>query len=171
VLLKDTFRENLPKQLGYIEGAIKSHYKDQSADALLECFPEGITVFSQCRDDAVDNHLQILITALTARTPPLGTMPATALGDASGLMSTWLAIYSASETSSANKTATESEKRIARKALTGELFLNLLFLASLFPGQPEKAALYMRQSLLQNLPDPEEEPENPVQPVPSPPVP
>lgn len=163
VLLKDTFRENLPKQIGYIEAAIVSFFKDQSSEVLLECFPEGITVFTRCRDDAVNNHLNQLVTALTARSTPNGPMPANTLSDAGGLQSTWLAVYGASETSSANKTATEVEKRAARKALTDELFLNLLFLASLFPGQPEKAADFMRQSLLKN-PDSPEEPENGGQP-------
>lgn len=166
VLLKDTFRENLSKQLGYIEAAIKSHYKAQSDDVLLECFPEGLTAFSQCRDDKLNNHLNTLVTALMARTAPSGTLPPGVLGDASGLLSTWLAIYAASETSSANKTATESEKRTARKALAIELYVNLHFLAGLFPGQPDKAALYMRQSLLQNPDSPEDEPENPAPPVP-----
>ena len=82
-------------------------------------------------------------------------MPPGALGDAGGLLSTWLAVYAASESSSASKAATESEKRAARKALEQKLFLNLLFLASLFPGQPEKTALYTRQSLLRNPDSPE----------------
>jgi hypothetical protein len=159
--IKDTFRANLPKQIGYIEAAIVSFFKDQSPDVLLECFPEGITVFSQCRDDAVNNHLNQLVTALSARTTPNGPMPNPALGDAGGLLSTWIAIYSASETSSSNKAATEVEKRAARKSLQHELFLNLLFLAALFPGQPEKAEDFMRQSLLENPATPPTEPENP----------
>jgi hypothetical protein len=159
VMLKDQFRRSLPEQLGYIQGAIKSFFKAQSPEVLLECFPEGLTVFSQCRDDAVNNHLTELVTALTARSAPTGPMPANALGDAGGLLSTWIAIYSASETSSAHKSSTEVEKRAARKALQLELFLNLLFLAAQFPNQPEKAADFMRQSLLQN-PDTPPPPEN-----------
>ena len=155
VMLKEQFRASLPEQLGYIEAAIRAHYKGGSGDVLLECFPEGLTVFSQCRDDKLNNHLQILVSALEARTVPQGTLPPGALGDAGGLLSTWLAVYAASESSSASKAATESEKRAARKALEQELFLNLLFLASLFPGQPEKAALYTRQSLLRNPDSPE----------------
>lgn len=166
VMLKDQFRTSLPEQLGYIEGAIKSFFKAQAPEVLLECFPEGLTVFSQCRDDAVNNHLARLSSALTARsTPGGGPMPPAALNDANGLLSTWIAIYSASETSSANKAATEAEKRTARKALQLELFRNLLFLASLYPGQPEKAADFMRQSLLENPATPEE-PEPPAPPVP-----
>lgn len=161
VMVKDQFRASLPEQVGYIAAAIEAHFKAAAEGHLLECFPQGLTVFSQCRDDAVNNHLMTLINGLSPLTTPLGSMPATALSDASGLHSTWLAIYAASETSSANKTATESEKRTARKALAKELFLNLTFLAGLFPGQPDKAALYMRQSLLEN-PDTPEEPENPV---------
>ena len=168
VMIKDQFRTSLSVQLGYIEGAIKSFFKAQSPEVLLECFPEGLTAIAKSRDDGVNNHLMRLVTALTARTVPTGSMPATTLNDASGLLSTWTAIYAASESSSANKTATENEKRAARKNLQFELFTNLLFLAGQFPGETDKATLFMRQSLLENPTRSEEEPEPPAPPAPTP---
>lgn len=94
----------------------------------------------------------------------ISPLPANVLGDANALLNTLTDIYAASEISSANKTATESEKSTARKALKKELFPTLLFLAAQFPGQPEDAALYMRQTLLENPATPEQ-PENPGPPV------
>ena len=158
VMLKDQFRQSLPKYLEFIEGAIRGHYKLQSDGPVLECFPGGRTVFTTCVDEHLNNHLSTLVTALTAHSTPNGPMPNGALSDAGGLLSTWLALYGASETSSANKTATEAGKRTARTNLQLELFLNLLFLAQTFPKQPDQAALYMRQSLLEDQPAAEEEP-------------
>ena len=44
----------------------------------------------------MDDHLQALVAALT---PLAAAMGATALSDASGLLSTWIALYAASEAS------------------------------------------------------------------------
>jgi len=161
VMLKDQYRQSLPGHLEYIEAAIRTTYKTQAAAPVLECFPQGRTVFTTCTDDHLNNHLSTLVTQLTALTTPNGPMPGVPLADASGLLSTWIGLYAASETSTANKTATESEKKTARKALQKELFLNLLFLAQSFPGEDDKAALYTRQSLLEDTPAEEEEPEPP----------
>jgi hypothetical protein len=162
VMLKDQYRTTLPGHLEYIEAAIRATYKGAADAPVLECFPQGRTIFAKCTDDHLNNHLSTLVTQLTALTVPNGPMPNSALGDAGGLQSTWLALYGASESSSANKTATEEGKRTTRTALQLELFRNLLFLALTFPKEPEKAALYMRQSLLEDHPSEEEEPENPT---------
>ena len=44
------------------------------------------------------------------------------------------------------------ELSVARTALALELFFNLLAIAGLYPGQPEKLALFMRQDLLEDHP-------------------
>ena len=167
VMLKDQYRKSLPANLEYIEAAIRAHYKTAAAAPVLECFPQGRTVFTTCVDEHLNNHLSTLVNGLTALSVPSGPMPAGALGDASGLLSTWISLYAASETSSANKTATEDGKRTARRALQLELGINLLFLAQNFLRQPEKAALFTRQYLLGGQPaGGDEEPEPPAPPPP-----
>ncbi|MCX6857398.1 MAG: hypothetical protein NTV80_21110 [Verrucomicrobia bacterium] len=52
---------------------------------------------------------------------------------------------------------------MARENLQLMLFLNLCKLMEMFPRQPEKLTLYMRQDLLEN-PESGEEPEPPVVP-------
>jgi hypothetical protein len=71
---------------------------------------------------------------------------------AGGLLSTWLAIWGASETAGGAKTATQEQKKTARENLQLELFRNLLHIALNFPRQPEKLPLYMQQSLLEDHP-------------------
>ena len=88
-----------------------------------------------------------LINALTAHSTALGPNP---LGDANGLLSTWTAVYAASESSTGAKTTSEDAKRTARLALQLELFKNLLTIAMNFAREPEKVSLYMRQSLLED---------------------
>ena len=80
------------------------------------------------------------------------------VGNAGGLLSSWIAVYNASETSTAAKTTTQEGKKVARENLQLELFFNLLEIAKAFPRQPEKLALYMTQSLLEDPAAPEPEP-------------
>ncbi len=81
-MAKDTFRKALPGNLAKIGGVVVGKYGDKSPE-LTECFPQGRTVFGDCTDDAVENHLQTLIVALTAHQADLG---AAVVADASGLL-------------------------------------------------------------------------------------
>lgn len=146
IMAKDTFRENLPEKIAMIHAAVVAKF-GPNAPEITECFPGGRSIFSSCADDAVNNHLQTLINALTAHQQALGPNP---LGDANGLLSTWTAVYAASESSTGAKTTSEDAKRKARLALQLELFKNLLTLAMNFAREPEKVTLYMRQSLLED---------------------
>ena len=67
------------------------------------------------------------------------------------IQNVWAAIHAASESSTGAKTATEESWRQARENLQIELFHNLLQVAGMFPGQPEKLHLYMQQHLLEKL--------------------
>ncbi len=148
VQVKDTFREVLPEQVAKIFAAVAARY-GMSAPEVAECFPFGRKIFSDCRDDKVENHLQALINGLTPHTADLGPQP---LADAGGLLSTWLAVYAASESSTGAKTSTQEGKRNARLNLQLELFKNVLTLGLNFARQPEKLSLYMRQDLLETHP-------------------
>ena len=138
--VKDTFRTDLPGAVAKICAAVVAQYGDGSPE-VVECCPQGRTVFSSCRDDQVQNHLQTL--------------------------DNWMIVYNASEAATGAKTTTQEEKRMARENLQLMLFLNLLKLAEMFPRQPEKLAMYMQQHLLENPeasePDPEPEPEPPAE--------
>ena len=102
--------------------------------------------------------MRTLATGLMAHSAELGPEPANNVG---GLLSTWLAIYSASESSTGAKTTTQAGKAQARLNLQLELFFNLLEIAKNSPRQPEKLDLYMQQTLLEDHPAEEPEPPTP----------
>lgn len=147
-MAKDTFREALPGNIAKLHAAVVAKF-GPDAPELAECFPQGRTVFIKCTDDRVENHLQTLINGLNAHVAQLGAQPA---ADATGLLSTWLAVYGASESSTAAKTTTQEGKKNARLGLQLELFKNLLTIALNFPRQPAQLALFMQQSLLEDHP-------------------
>lgn len=60
--------------------------------------------------------------------------------------------YSASKRAGGAKTATQEGNRAARENLQLMLHLNLLKLAQMLPRQPNKAELYLQQSLLEDHP-------------------
>jgi hypothetical protein len=155
---KDTFRETtLPKAVERIESGFISAF-DGDSPVLMEALPNGRTIFTTCRDDQVGTHVQTLLNAVTTHTASLAPAIVTL---ATNLKTNWLATYSASETSTGDKTTTEEEKQLARENLQLMLFLNLLKLSEMFPRQPDQLALYMRQDLLEG-PEAPEEPEPPT---------
>jgi hypothetical protein len=160
-LVKDTFRKNLPKNVEKIWAVVVAQYGSESAQ-VLECFPLGRAVFSTsgCTDDHLENHLQTMLTGVIAHQAELG---ATVVSNAGGLLSTWIAVYTASEVSTGAKSMTQAGKKTAQENLQLELFYNLLEIAKAFPRQPEKLDLFMQQSLLEDHPA---EPEPPAPPTP-----
>ena len=156
--IKDGFRAALPEKLAVIHASLVAKYGPNGAP-VTECFPHGRKIFSECRDDAVENHLQILVAALTPYVPEMGPQ---ALSDAGGLLSTWVVTYAASESSTGAKTTTEEGKRNARLNLQLELHKNVLTLAMEFARQPDKCALYLRQDLLETHPPLTGEEESPA---------
>lgn len=169
---KDTFREVLPKHLGKVHAKVAAHY-GVDAPELNQAFPNGREIFHTCPDDQVSANLQAVINGITPLASAMGALGAAALGDASGLLSTWTALYAASESTTGAKTNTESEKRDAKNLLAAQMHLTLLTLALHFVAEAkaagrsitdeealEKAALYFRQDLFEDPSSPEE-PENP----------
>ncbi len=160
---KDDFREKtIPPAVERIEAGLIAAYTSAST-VLIEALPNGRTIFSTCRDDEVEMHLQTLLTVVTAHAadlvPAIVTLATTLKND-------WVAIHTASESSTGAKTTTEEGKRLARENLQLMLFLNLLKLSEMFARQPEKLSLYMQQHLLE-IPgsgDDEEEPPAPTPP-------
>lgn len=161
-MAKDNFRSSLPAAVTKIVAAVIAQYGDGSPE-VTECVPNGRSIFSTCRDDQVEVHLQTLVNALTTHQADLGAPLVTT---ATNLKTAWVTIYTASESATGAKTTTEEGKQMARENLQLMLFLNLLKLAEMFPRQPEKLKLYMMQHLLENPSSPEE-----PEPPPAPPTP
>lgn len=145
---KNAFREALPGHIAKLYAAVVAKYGAESPQ-VTNCFPQGRTIFSTCTDDLMSPHLQALSNWLSAHQPDLGPQPA---NDAGGLLSTWTALYAASESSTAAKASTEEARRAARANLQLELFKNLLAIAAVYARQPEQISLFMQQSLLEDHP-------------------
>lgn len=162
---KDTFLKTLPATMAKLCAVVTVKYGDKSPE-FSECCPQGRTVFSHAADDKIESHIQTFINGVTAHQADLGAQVVT---DATAVKTAWLAVYSASEASTGNKTATQESKRLARENLQLMLFLNLLKIAEVFARQPEKLDVYMQQSLLEDHPrTPAAPPAPPATPTPTP---
>jgi len=159
-MAKESYREQLAKKVAMIHAVVVAKFGPDSTQ-LAECFPQGRSAFTKATDDRVDNHLEILITGLTAHQAELGAQVVT---DATTLKTGWDAVYTASESSTGARAQTQEGKRMARENLQLMLFLNLLKIAEMFPRQPQKLALYMQQSLLEDHPISQPEPPQPPTP-------
>ncbi len=147
--VKDDFHANLAENVARIGAVVVSKFGADTPE-ITDCLPHGHAVFSECRDDQVAAHLQKLIDGVTALQPSLGPVPVT---DASNLQAAWTTVYKASEISTTRNTSSQESKNAARADLQDVLFVNLLEIAGMFPGQPDKLDRYMRQSLLENPPE------------------
>ena len=159
---KDDFRTSIPAGVAKIVAAVIAEFGPASPE-VIECVPQGRTIFSTCQDDEISGHLQTLINGVTAHQATLGAPLVT---KATNLKTAWVTIYNASEASAGAKTVSEQEKKLARENLQLMLYLNLVKLMEMFPRQPEKLALYMQQSLLEVPSGPEEEEPPPAPPTP-----
>jgi hypothetical protein len=160
VKAKDDFRAVLSIEIGKVYGQVIGRY-GEDAPEVVECFPEGRSIFSRCTDDTLATKLQATINGVTAHQADLG---APLVAQATAIKTAWMAVYSSTDTATANVTTTQEGKAMARANLQLMLFLNLVKLMEMFPGQPEKCDLYMQQSLLEDHPQQEEEPPAPPTP-------
>lgn len=159
---KDAFREALPENIRRIHAAVVAAFGDPSPE-LTDCFPEGRTVYTTCRDEELNNKLGQLVACLTPKQAQIG---ATAVTNAAGLLSTWTTLYAALDTAMAQRTATAGTRDTDKANLQLQLYLNVLALAALFPDQPDKCDVYCPQQYLRNRQATPEEPENPTPPTP-----
>lgn len=176
---KGIFRKSLPEHIGGIHAKFTGHYGIKSP-LITAVFPNGRELFARCPDDDLSHHLGGLITNLTPHIPAMGIVGTQAINDANGLLSTWLGLFAASESSTGAKTTTEKEKRAAKENLAAKLHVALLTIAldkakeastlkkAVTDAQAETLAkLYFRQDLLEDPGTPEdEEPAPPAPPTP-----
>jgi hypothetical protein len=145
---KNAFRAALPGNILTIYATVLTHFGPTSPE-MDEIFVSGRGVFGDCADDHLENHLQTTLAGLTAHVAVLG---APVVADATGLLTSWLAIYGASESSTGAATTTQGGKAAARLALQLDLFKNLLTVALNFPTDPSTLTMYMTQSFLEDHP-------------------
>ncbi len=143
-LTKDLFRESLLEAIRPIYGYALGAFNNPSPE-MSRIFPKGRRIFTICRDDALEGHLQVLVEGLTDYQSELGPE---VVADATDLLSQWTVIYQNSEAVTGGKTATEAEKREARATLETELFLTMADIIHMYPDDPGRYSLYMQQHLL-----------------------
>jgi hypothetical protein len=158
---KDAFRAGLPPRIAKLAAAVTAKWGEDS-EQWTECFPQGRTIFSTSTDDSLGMHIGQLKDAMSEYAAQLG---AEVIADVTAVQTGWTTVYNKSEESEAKKDASLADKKAARENLQLMLFLDLLKLAEMFARQPEKLALYMKQSLLE-APSHEEEPPPPTPPTP-----
>ena len=176
---KGIFRDSLSRHIGKLHAKVTGHF-GPGDPAITTIFAGGREIFGDCQDDDLRHHLEGVLANLTPHVPAMGATGTQALSDISGLISTWLALFAASESSTGAKTTTEKEKRAAKDNLAAKLHVALLTLAlqqateasalkkAVTSEQAETlAALYFRQDLLEDPGSPEdEEPAPPAPPTP-----
>lgn len=151
-LAKDTFRKALLENIRPVYGALLNKFNDPSPQ-MTTCFPLGRSIFQTETDDTLRNRLETLVNGLATLIPVMGSE---AHGIASSLLSTWIGLYSASETASGTKTATQLEKNTARAILEKQLTINLLAVAQQHVGNEAMADTYFQQHLLEDPAAPED---------------
>ena len=147
-IAKNQFRASLPGNIQSVYGMVLAHFPQNSPE-MAQIFNEGRGVFDKCADDKLKMHLETTLAGVTAHVAVLG---APLVADMTGLLTTWNALYAASESSTGAATTTQEGKHAARLELQLDLYKNLATMMLNFPRQPEKLSLYMRQDLLEDHP-------------------
>jgi len=147
---KVAFRDALPANIARIHAAVVAAF-GPNAPEVTECFPEGRSVFNACRDEQLNNKLEILVAALVPKAAAVGQLH---VNNAGGLLSAWTATHAAQGTAMATSGATDASRNAARAVLRLELFKNVLTLALNFPDDLAKADLYCPQQYLRNAQQP-----------------
>ena len=143
--IKKAFRAALPGQIAEIYVGLAA-VVGAFSPILLECFPQGRSIFSRCKEGEVDDYLQMLAVGLSHHATNL---PPELAARVAGLITTWNAIYEAASTAKGTKKTTSLSRKELRTALEAELFKNALMLAILFPDNEAKAAQYCPKYLLE----------------------
>jgi hypothetical protein len=142
---KENFVAALPANVAKVYGAVLAVF-GPNAPEMTEFFPLGRTVFSQCANEQLNNHLEQLAAAVTAHAAALPAATATL---ASGLVTGWAAVYSAAGAAKDAKGVSALARDAAIQALRVELFKNIMTCGLYFPDDTDKAELLFPQYLLE----------------------
>ena len=142
--LKDTFRAMLVEIIGRLYSAVAAKFGMKSAE-LLRVFPHGRSIFTQCKQESLNNYLQQLATGIAAYAQALGP---DVVAQANNLVTTWNSLYQEASESQRLKKGVAVSRQALRTALEVELWKNVLWVAYNFPGDEAKMKLYCPQELL-----------------------
>ena len=143
---KRAFRIALPANVAKLYGAAIAVFGPHGVE-LVTLFPQGRDIFSHCRDEQLNNHLDQLVASVTLLVGQLGQNAVTL---ATNLATTWDSLFHSQGTAKDTKDATALELKALRKTLKDELYLNLLVLAQVFFLDEEKGAFFCPQQKLRN---------------------
>jgi hypothetical protein len=141
---KDGFRDNLPPQIRRIHGAVAAAFGDPSPE-LTECFPEGRSIFHSCPDEQLNNKLAQMVACITPKSAQVGASIVTL---ATNLKTQWEQIFAQQDSAIGDHEMMADQRDAARKALSTELQLNVLAVATQFPGDVSKCDYYFPQQYL-----------------------
>lgn len=139
---KEDFRNNLPLHIRRIYGAVAGVYGDPSVE-ITECFPQGRSLFRDCRDEQLNNHLGQLVACLANK-----TVDASIKTLAQAQLTNWNAIYTAQGTAKDDVNVTAEVRAAKRAALEMQLYKNILTVALEYPGDFAKCDYYFPQQYL-----------------------
>jgi hypothetical protein len=142
--IKNDFREALPAHIRRVHGAVAGAFGDPSPE-MTECFPQGRRVYSECKDEELNNKLGQLVACLTPKSAQVG---ATIVTLATNLKTQWQSIFSQQDQAMSDREVTAEGRDTARTELAEELFLNLLLLVETYPNDLAKCDYYCPQQYL-----------------------
>lgn len=145
-LNKNNQRKAIPGQLAKVHATVIAKYGKDSAE-MLECFPKGLSIFSTCRDEQMENELQITLAGITAHQADLGAEVVGVLG---AILSAWISTYALQGGAKSQAKASGGDLGTLRAALELECQKNALFTALTFPLDGVKGMYYLPQELLRN---------------------
>ena len=145
-LAKDAFLAALPDQITMIHSAVVAKYGPKSGDVML-IFPQGRSIFTQCRQEALKGHLTQMSTAINPYSVSLGQI---VVDNAANLLATWTSLYQEASTAKQTAKGVAESRQTKRAALEVELYKNLAWVIYHFPADAGKLRLYCPQELLFN---------------------
>lgn len=145
---KKAFRASLSTAIAKIYAGVEAAYGPDASE-VIECFPKGKTIYGICKDEALQERLQQLVSALTGKVSKVGQAH---LDSAAALLASWTGLYSTQCAAKGTKLATAAQIKTAQDTLAEELYRNLLTLALQFLEDESKVALYFPEELLINHP-------------------
>ena len=143
---KKAFRRALTTQVATYYGLVQGQFGADSA-VVLECFPKGRSVFTNCREAQLAKELKTLADGLAHHA---NVLPAPAVAAATALGATWAGLLG-NQTSALTEHAAQADQIDAAQAgLARALFRNVLWIGYHFADDEAKCMFYNPQHLLEN---------------------
>jgi hypothetical protein len=128
------------------EGKIRDAY-GKGTEKYIEFYPAGIAEYTEAGVGEIEKLLTRYAKAAADNKEVLGQPFA---DEWSGLKTQWIAVRGTQVSQKGTASTAADANTSARKALEIQLMVNILTIAAKYVGQPEKAAVFFNQSLLEN---------------------